>query len=149
MPAPKGHPLWGNPCKPKIFQSPEELRDMAEGYFQWCAENPMVKNDFIKSGQNAGDIVEIPIERPFSIEGFCNYANITVQTFRNYEKGEGYETYFPVCTHIRQVIDSQHFEGGMVGNFNANIVTRKLNLAEKQEIESTQIIWEETKTYEK
>jgi hypothetical protein len=58
--------------------------------------------------------------------------NIDTQTFYNYASGKKeYETYFDICTRIRNIIDSQHFEGGMAGTFNAGIVTRKLGLAEK------------------
>ena len=132
MPAPKGHKLWGNPCKPKLYQ-PDELWDKAVEYFEWCDSTPWYRNEF---NAKVGDIIEIPTQRPYSIEAFCIFANMTADTFNNYSKKEGYETYFGVCSHIRKIIDSQHFEGGMVGAFNANIVTRKLGLAEKVENEN-------------
>lgn len=135
MPAPKGHPLWGNPLNPKLYD-PETLWLAACEYFEWCNQNPCEKQDFIKGGEFAGQIVKLKIERPYSIEGMCNHLNITRETFDNYSKKEGYETFFYTCKCIRQIIDSQHFEGGMVGAFNANIVTRKLGLVEKAEIEA-------------
>ena len=135
MPAPKGHPLWGNPLNPKKYE-PEELWLKACQYFEWCKENPWKKQDFVKGGDSAGMIVELKTERPFSLEGLCIYLNISTDTFSNYSKLEGYETYFGVCRYIRQIIDNQHFEGGMVGTFNANIVTRKLGLVEKADMTS-------------
>ncbi|MEY2738676.1 MAG: hypothetical protein RL259_585 [Bacteroidota bacterium] len=148
MPAPKGHQLWGNPLNPKKY-TPEELWQKSCEYFCWCNENPIYKNEAIKGGDMAGTIIDIPMQRPLSIEGLCIYLNISDETFKNYEKKEGYETFFGVCSHIRKIIDTQHFEGGMVGIFNANIVTRKLGLAEKSELYSpdgtmtpkTTIIW--------
>lgn len=146
MPAPKGHPLWGNPLKPKKY-TPEELWEGACIYFDWANENPWIKNEKDNSPSKPtlidGEIivppkyVQIPIQRPYSIEAMCIHLNISRETFDNYSKTVGYETYFDICTHIRHIIDTQHFEGGMVGAFNANIVTRKLGLVEKKEIEGS------------
>jgi len=79
--------------------------------------------------------VEMPLQRAYSIEGLSNYINIDPDTFSNYSNKEGYETYFGICTRIRKIIDDQHFTGGMAGTFNAGIVTRKLGLAEKKEVD--------------
>lgn len=127
MPAPKGHEMWGNPIKPKSY-TPEELWNKAVEYFEWCKENPWMKIDF--KGKDA-DRVEIPCERPYSIEGLCVFLNISAKTFGNYSKSEGYETYFQICAHIKNIIDAQHFEGGATGAFNASIVSMKLGLQQK------------------
>jgi len=134
MAAPKGHEMWGNPIKPKTYK-PEELWDKAIDYFEWCKDNPWLKHEAIKNGQNCGELVKIPCERPYSIGAFCIHANISAQTFFNYADAKGYETYFDVCSRIKEIIDKQHFEGGMVGAYNANIVTRKLGL--KEQIDTT------------
>jgi len=153
-PAPKGHPLWGDPRKPKKY-SPEELWTGALDYFKWADENPWLMVEQSKMPQKLSEkmalgmkpsmvkaflkqTVELPKQRPYSIEALCLHLNISRETFDNYSKTKGYETYFDVCRAIRDIIDRQHLEGGMVGAFNANIVTRKLGLQEK--IQSTQNI---------
>lgn len=136
MPAPKGHPLWPSLekfRKPKIFETPEDLLETAVQYFQWCTDNPMIKRDFIRSGPKGGEIVDIKTDRPFLIEGFCNFAGITTKTFDNYSKKKEYENYFQVCHAIREVIFRQNLEGGLVGGFNAMLVARKLGIADKLE----------------
>ena len=141
--------MWGNPVKPKKY-TPMQLWKEACNYFNWCDNNPWMMIEQSKQPQRLptnydkakhGNIknflnqtVKLPHQRPYSIERLCNFLNISFQTFENYSKTEGYETYFEVSARIRQIIDAQHFEGGMVGAFNANIVTRKLGLAEKQEL---------------
>lgn len=148
MPAPKGHPLWGNPIKPKLY-TPEGLWDKFVEYIDWSDANPIVSEDFIKGGMAAGEKVLVNHSRAYSIERFCVFANMSDDTFSNYEKKEGYETYFGVCKRIRKIIDSQHFEGGMAGVFNANITTRKLGLKEQNELSgSIGITWNEQKTYD-
>ena len=151
MAAPKGHPLWGNPLKPKKY-TPEELWDGACNYFEWCDNNPIISIEQSKAPQRLDSsmmktmkpamikaflkqTVEMPLARAYSIERLCIHLDIHRMTFDNYSKLEGYETYFDICTRIREIIDSQHFEGGMAGIFNAGIVTRKLGLAEKKEVD--------------
>lgn len=129
MPAPKGHPKWGNPLNPKKY-TPQQLWEGAIKYFKYCNQNPWKKQDFIRGGDLAGNIIELEIEKPYSIEGLCVSLNIARKTFYNYERSTD-ETLLQVCTHIREIINQQHFEGGMTGAFNANIVARKLGLEEK------------------
>lgn len=42
-----------------------------------------------------------------------------------------------VLSRIERVIETQQFEGACVGAFNANIIARKLGLADKQEVDHT------------
>lgn len=137
MPAPKGHPLWGNPLNPKKL-TPEQLWDGACEYFQWCDDNPLSKQDFIRGGDSAGQLIDVSLPRAYTIERLCIHLNISRETFDTYSKSSGYETYFDICRAIKEIINTNHFEGGMAGNFNANIVTRKLGLQEK--IQSQQVI---------
>jgi hypothetical protein len=128
MPAPKGHKRYNEAFRPKIF-TVETLWNEFVDYIEWCAENPIIQQvSHVKNG-----VIDIEHKRPYSIEGFCNFVDINKQTFFNYAKAEGYETFFDICSRITQTIDNQHFEGGMVGIYNSNIVTRKLGLIEKSE----------------
>lgn len=136
MAAPKNHPLWPSKekfRKPKIFETPEDLLEAAIDYFSWCKDNPLIKKDFIRSGPKGGTIVDIPTDRPYLIEDFCNHAGITVQTFDNYSKKSEYENYFEVCNVIRQTIFGQNLSGGLAGGFNPMLVARKLGIADKLE----------------
>ena len=149
MPAPKGHKMWGNPVKPKSY-STEKLWKVSCEYFEWVNENPWMlieqprqpqklPKDYSKRKYGSienftSQVVKIPQQRAYSIEALCNYLDISKSTFERYSKESEYETYWDTCSRIKQIIDAQHFEGGMVGAFNANIVTRKLGLADKQEL---------------
>lgn len=151
MAAPKGHPLWGNPLNVKKY-TPEEFWEGAVGYFNWCIDNPIMVYEQSKMPQRlpanynkkthgpiknfTKQIIEIPRKRAFSVEGLCNYLDIHIQTFLNYESKKGYETYFEVVKRVRQIINTQHFEGGMAGVFHSLIVIRKLGLAERTDISS-------------
>lgn len=132
MAAPKGHPLWGNPLNVKKL-TPKELWEGACSYFEWCDKNPWIKEQWVGKDAN---YVEEKLQRPYSIEALCVHLDISFDTFSNYSKKEGYETYFEVCSRIRKIIDAQHFEGGMVGAFNSNITSKKLGLVDKQEVDN-------------
>lgn len=148
MVAPKGHPIWGNPRKPKKY-TPQKYWEGACKYFDWSIKNPIKIIEQSKMPQKlpsnykkethgpiknfTKQVIELPHARAFSIERLCVFLNIHRSTFNNYLSGKGYETYFDISLRIKDIIDSQHFEGGMSGLFNAGIVTRKLGLAEKND----------------
>lgn len=136
MAAPKGNRYGvdsGNFFKRKAY-TVEEWKEVFIAYLEDRAEKKWYKNEAVKSGNNAGEIIKIPNDVPLSIESFCVFANISKQTFYNYESAEGYQEYFEVTTRIREVIESDQLDGAMLGVYNPNIVARKLGLAENQNI---------------
>jgi len=147
MGAHKGHPMWGEPRRPKKL-TPDELWEAALNYFKWCIDNPLFEIEQTKMPQRlpanynkkahgpiknfTSQITEIPHARAFTIEGLCLFVGIDMQTYYNYASNkETYKTYFDICARIKLVIDTQHLENGMVGIFNAGLVARKLGLADK------------------
>ena len=46
------------------------------------------------------------------------------------------EDFSAVISMVEEIIETQQFEGAAVGAFNANIIARKLGLADKQDITS-------------
>ena len=137
MGAPKGHPMWGNPLNPKVFNAPKDLWESACKYFQYCDANPWVKNEAIKSGDMVGTTMEVETAKPYTLTGLCCFLNISLETFSNYSKNQDYKTFFGVCKQIREIVYTQKFEGAAVGVFNANIIARDLGLSEKKDVEKT------------
>ena len=145
MPAPKGHPKWGNPLKPRLY-NPENLWIKALEYFQYIDENPYYINEQTKqktvipkdSGlkpdqikEITNPIVKIPTERTYTLMGFCIFADMSHDTFLNYEKEE---TYIGVCKRIREIVEDNMLAGGLVGVYEKVLVARKLGLVEKHDI---------------
>ena len=120
MPAPKGNKFAvGNKGTEKKF-TPQQWSDIIEEYFNFCDNNPLFKNEALKSGDRAGEIIRIPAARPYLIEGLCNYANIHPQTFYNYLEKEGYEDYFEITARARNRIFQQNIENGYIGAYDSN-----------------------------
>lgn len=134
MAAPLGNNYWefrGKNGRDFAF-TPETLWDEAVSYFSWISEKTWYKNEAIKSGEFAGQIIKIPVTTPMSLESFCIFADIDRKTFDNYNSNEGnYKDFFPITTRIKSIIESQQFEGATIGAFNPNIIARKLGLADR------------------
>ena len=111
--------------------TPDELWNCAVAYAEHNKQHPVIQIDF--RGKDA-ERVEIPIERPLTLWGFCTFAEIIIQTFYNYEKEKDY---FEVCSRIRHWFTQQKIDGAIAGVYNANIVARIEGLAEsvKQSID--------------
>lgn len=138
MAAKKGNNYWQfrNKHGRDFKYTPEALWDEAVKYFDWMSERVWNKKEAIKSGDLAGELIDVPTSTPMSIESFCLYADISLRTFLNYETDKGNEDFIQVTTRVRGIIESQQFEGATVGAYNANIIARKLGLADKTDLTS-------------
>lgn len=115
--------------RPRKFKKPAQLLEAAEQYFDWCDRNPWYKCEKTKDG----DIIGVPIQRPYSIVGFCVFLGCSERFWwdlKNTAPPEFGET----INKITSRIESQQFEGATVGVFNANIIARKLGLVDKKDV---------------
>src|SRR5690606_2725766 len=64
--------------------TPESLWEEAVQYFDWISKKVWNKKDPIKSGDNAGKLIDVPTQTPMSLQSFCLFADISMETFRNY-----------------------------------------------------------------
>lgn len=142
MAAPKNNKFWQLRTKhgrDKLFATPDLLWTAATEYFQWCDDNPWIKNEAIKSGDLAGEIVKIPTSRPYTMTALCLYLDVNTKYFYDFKNNlkEDDKDFSEVITRIEETIYSQKFEGASVGAFNANIIARDLGLSDKKELDHT------------
>jgi hypothetical protein len=128
----KGNLFWrlaefaGRP----LTYTPDQLRQKFIEYCKYIDDNPWKRAEVCKSGDNFGELTEVPVKRPWTVLGFCVYAGITSTTFNSYEIRP---EFLEVCRHIQDVVRQQKFEGAAAGFFNAAIIARDLGLVDKQE----------------
>lgn len=140
MAAPKGNQFWKLRSKhgrDKLFATPELLWEAACEYFQWCDENPWTTRKEITKNRKQHELQVSPISRPYSLMGFCLYVGSSTSwwsEFRSTCLDKGEKGFLNVIARIEGTIKTQQFEGACVGSFNANIISRTLGLADKQEI---------------
>lgn len=142
MPAPKGNQYWTLRSKhgaDAIFTDPQVLLDACMEYFKATEQRKWYKKEAIKGGKDSGKTVDIPIETPFSISGLCIFLGVNTVYFNQFEESKTYKDnkdFSKVITHVKDIIETQQFEGATVGAFNANIIARKLGLVDKGEIDN-------------
>lgn len=158
MSAPKGNQFWmlrSKHGRDKLFTTPDLLWNAACEYFQWCDENPWTNRKLIQKvspmKSKVGKKTQIvnkeetqkeatPMTRPYSLTGFCIYVGASTNWFREFTEGcnsSADKDFLEVIARVKETIETQQFEGACVGAFNANIIARKLGLADKQEVDHT------------
>lgn len=113
------------------YSTPVELLAEAHRYFDWCIKNPCHKLEALKSGANAGNIIEIPVARPFTITGLCVFCGISEKTLAEYENDEEFR---PITEHIKEIVRQNQLEGACTGIYSQTLVSRMLELTDKQDI---------------
>lgn len=120
--------------RPRKIESPERLEEFFIEYKVWASQNPWIKKDFIKSGEFAGQIVDLPTERPLTEWGFAVFIGISRKVLIEYgQRPEFRDTY----ARIKDEMTEQRVSGGLAGAFNANLVARIDGIAEKNDLAVT------------
>lgn len=117
----------------KIFETPEILLDACNDYFEWVQNNPLKSSEIVKYKDYA-ELMEVPKMRPMTIEGLCNFIDISVVCWRKYKERPDFVS---ITTRVEQIIYNNKFEGAASGFLNPNIIARDLGLQDKQQTEHT------------
>jgi hypothetical protein len=125
----------GRPQDTKTIKSPKQLEKSFEDYKKWAKKHPWYKKDFIRSGEFAGQIVNLEIERPLTEWEFAAFLGMSYRGLCNYGSAEGYEHYFPIYSRIKTEMQAQRISGGLVDTYNANLVARIDGIKEKSEVD--------------
>jgi len=112
------------------YESPGSLMAQACKYFDWCDNNPWYKAELIRSGARVGEIVELPVARPYTVEGLCVFCGISMKTFRQYESDTAFGE---VAAHLKTVISQQQLEGEIVGVYNTSILLKMQNIVKEED----------------
>lgn len=133
MAAPQGNKFWlqrSSHGRKPIFATPDDLWSAACEYFEWVENNPLMET---KAFHFQGAVVmdEVPKMRAMTMMGLCLYLDISTATFYEYK---GKEDFSIVIAKIEQAIFTQKFEGAAADLLNANIISRELGLADKQDL---------------
>lgn len=136
MAAPEGNQFWklrASHGRELEYKTPDEMEPRIYSYFQYCDDNPWYKKEAIKSGDRAGELIDIPTARPYTISGLCIHLGISMKTWKEYCDREDFRT---ITTYAEETCKTQKFEGAAVGAFNANIIARDLGLKDSTDITS-------------
>lgn len=118
--------------RPKLLTEDEFIALFLE-WKEYIETNPIKKQVFVgKDGRHDYEL----IPRPYTLEGFLNFAEEKVCNVHQYfENREGrYSTYVDICTRIKRVIRQNQIENGLAGLYNPSITQRLNNLTEKTDV---------------
>ena len=140
-------PFWKARAKhgrDKIFKTPDQLWESACGYFQWVEENPLSK---AITHQGAVTGYE-DLMRAMTVKGLCIYLGVNSKYFNDFNASldlnkKTDKDFSEVSTRIREIIDTQKFEGASAGLLNPTIIARDLGLADKQETTTVELSHEQ------
>lgn len=114
MAAPKGNNFAiGNSGQSKRWETPEELQEDIDKYFDECDSKTVEVYD--KSSQ---EVVKVKKQTPYTIEGLCDVLDCERMTLLNYEKKEGYEEFFYTIKKAKLKIQRNKIERGLDGDSN-------------------------------
>jgi len=139
MAATKGNQFWKARAKhgrDKIFKTPELMLEAAFDYFGWCEENPLTKAIIYQ-----GEVSTNPekLMRAMTIKGLCIYWGVNSFYLNDFIGNLNLESkidkdFSQVINTIKEIIETQKFEGASAGLLNPNIIARDLGLADKKEL---------------
>jgi hypothetical protein len=139
MGAPTGNQFWKARAKhgrDKIFKTPEAMLEAAFDYFEWVENNPLNKAIVYQ-----GTVSDKPEElmRAMTIKGLCIYWGVNSIYLSDFvgkldlgsKEGKDFNV---VISTIKEIIETQKFEGASAGLLNPNIIARDLGLTDKKEL---------------
>lgn len=113
--------------KPRSYY-PDSIQDAFEEYVAWADNHPINIKKI-----SAGQVLDLPTNRPLTVTDFCLFAGISRECFYNYGRQPEYSD---VVARIREYIEADQLRGAMVGMYESTIVSRVLRLADRQDITS-------------
>lgn len=127
-------PLWKISAKkmgaPVKFEGPEELQAAVIEYFEWLDANPLQECKLV-SYQGESMLEEVPKMQAATIGGLCMHMGVTSRTWREWR--ESRPDLSPIIEWADEAIRTQKFVGAAADLLNANIISRDLGLADRQE----------------
>ena len=117
--------------KNKVYISADQFLADCVDYFKWCEEHPLLEE---KAFSSQGIIIKDDVAkmRPFTKKGLATFLGIPEGRLDSYKRKGG--EWAEVAELVEQTIWTQKFEGAACGLLNANLISREIGLADKQEI---------------
>lgn len=103
----------------------EDLWNDAVEYFMWCESHPIYKEEMVRQ---TGAVANTKAPRPFNLPALCIHCGVTPAYIVDMARNKAAGDFHLVAQKILAVIYSQNLEYAMVGIFNANVTSKKLNL---------------------
>jgi hypothetical protein len=123
----------------RIFKTPEDLEQAFTEYKLSLKETAKKWEKIQYVGKDGSKKTDYP-KLALSLDGFeVWYYNQNKKFIGQYfdNKGEYYNSFVAICSHIRKEIRADQIQGGLLGFYNPSITQRLNNLKEQSDINTT------------
>jgi hypothetical protein len=111
-----------------------------EQYKKWLNDETFSRPELIKSGERAGETINVQVPSPPDVISFCQFAGISVQSLYNYcseECEKSNRELFEISMRAKEWISSKQIRGAAAGVYNHAIVARLNGLKDVQQVEQS------------
>jgi hypothetical protein len=120
----------------------EQMAVKFDSYKTWLSEQYFERPELIKSGDKAGEVVNVRIPSPPDIISFCQCEPnpISKQSLYNYcsdECKENNRKLFDISTCVMEWIQSKQIRGAISNQYNSAIVARLTGLSDNVNVNHT------------
>ena len=119
----------------------EQLKQQFESYLIYMQTQYFLKPDMIRSGERAGEQINLKINKPLTIISFCHFVGIDCQTYYNHVNGEYKDVrpeLFDVFIHIHEAIKDEQITGAALNIYNERIVSKLNGLSDTINVQVTE-----------
>ena len=118
----------------------QELKELYKKYRAKRAKQYDSRFEPIKSGERAGEIIEIKMPKVPTILSFCHFIGITEKTFFNWINAESVnidEELLQFITYVQEDMKDYRLSAAMNNTINAQLVSRFDSYKDVQQVEQT------------
>ena len=125
-----------------------ELQQKFKEYKEYRSTQFDVRKELLKTGERAGEVIDVKLPKPLTILSFCLFIGTTESAFKNWidsyvdnDDSKGYneeeKAMLKFIAQVRDEIKDFQLTGAMNGIYNERIAARINGLNDKQEVELT------------
>jgi hypothetical protein len=120
-----------------LFNTPEQMMIGIISYLNWCEDNP-VPNTTIYKDKKKNDSGK---RRPYLLGHFCHYCGVTEAWFSRWKATiHNHPRFGKAIEFIQEACRTQQIEGGLINQFNPNLVMMLNGLYHKEEVVETKTV---------
>ena len=118
----------------------EELKVLYSKYRKDRAKKYDIRYEAIKSGEKAGDIIEIKMPKVPTILSFCHFIGITEKTFFNWINAESEnidKELLQFITYVQEEMKDDRLSAALNNTINPQLISRLDGYKDVQQVENT------------
>lgn len=118
----------------------QELKELYKKYRKDRAGKYDVRYEPIKSGERAGDIIEIKMPKVPTILSFCHFIGVTEKTFFNWINAESEnidEELLQFVTYVQEEMKDDRLSAALNNTINAQLISRLDGYKDAVQVEQT------------